>query len=1011
MLDEKSMLEWFSDPPAAYRPQPFWFINHEVDPQELQRQVRMMHEKGVGGFAFHARHGLRVRYNSPEWLAGLRAATEEAHKLGMVVWLYDEENWPSGTDGGRLTKEHPEYRMRYLRYWEQRVEGPQQVHIQPVVDNNSLLRAFLTPLAVRDANAQPELDQSSDITECYDALTNTLSLDIPSGPFVVSFFFICPVPEGVTFLNGWYLDTLDSDACDEFVRRCYEPNLAAVAEYMGNTVQGIFTDEPGLMIHDGFFGSRAFRPDVNDPLRRLPGSVMAWSRRFPQMFLQWRGYDLLPHLLTLVYETEPADVRIRQDYYRTATEAYVNHYYGAIKRFTRRNNLKLIGHTLEEPIWAQARSQGNQHQVLFQFDWPGYDYLSTPSGIATAKNPARLLAAQCAASIAALKGGERIMVEAFGGSGNAATLADRRRHANFMALFGTSLFMPHGFYQSFAGERKSDWPPTEFYQAAFWEQYHYFSDYLGRLSLVAHAGKPVEPVMVLSPIATAYRQLASNGQVNDKIEVDRIYSALSYGLLTRQRNHIYVDERHLHLGALTANGLKFNDYVNALNVLIVPAATVLDEKTVTFLMDFNAYGGKILWLECMPEYTNTGAPFPVDQFKEPNNLLLPEFDLNQIEAVLNSWKPLPLRLAANPPEGAITVSKVSEDAYLVLTVNPSESQVSECAFTVQGKSCAVEELLLETGAQARRADSAEGYRFTLQPSELRVFRLPAAGGRAQLQPDIQAPVQLTTVEASSLRLAHDNLLPLDHWKIDLSIRPEDRPAGLLRFMRHTTVIRYSTSFTVRDLPNKLWLLLDDFNQYLPAHYGVLSGYRDFEMTVNGKQVPPFQALDYPDHYSTGQDVLPFITVGENEISIYVGQSNERPPAPTLQYPPMLSGSFALNQHDELVAWDPRQTGYWDEAGAPYYSGIGSYHFNLSLPAAAQHLWLDLAEVHESAQVFVNGKLAASRGWPPYALAVTADWRQGVNAVEIQVANTAASLYEKRRLHSGMDGTLRYGVID
>ena len=1009
MLDEKSMLAWFADPPASYRPQPFWFINHDLEPQRMIRQIRMMKEKGVGGFVFHARHGLRTRFNSPEWLAALKTATEEAHRLGMVVWLYDEENWPSGTDGGRLTQEHPEFRMRYLRYWEQRVIGPQQVELKPELDNNTLLKVLLTPLAGDLNDMQPILTQSQDVSEQYDTTSNTLTLDIPTGPQVISFFFTCPVPQGVTFLNGWYLDTLDAEACEEFVHRCYEPSLSAVAEYMGTTVQGIFTDEPGLMIHDGFFGSRAFRPDVTDPLRRLPGSVMAWSRKFPEMFRQWRGYELLPNLMTLVYETGPQDVRIRQDYYRTATEAYVMHYYGAIKRFTRHNHLKLIGHTLEEPIWAQARSQGNQHQVLFQFDWPGYDYLAMQSGIATAKNPARLLAAQCAASIAALKGGERIMVEAFGGSGNSATLADRRRHANFMALLGTSLFMPHGFYQSFAGERKSDWPPTEFYQAAFWEQYNYFADYLGRLSLAAHTGKPVAPVMILSPIATAYRQLASNGRVNDKLDVDRIYSALSYGLLAQQRNHIYIDERHLHLGVLSKRGLSFNDFTGGMSVLIVPAASVLDDKTVSFLSDFVSYGGRILWLERMPEYTTSGAPFPADKFAGPHCRLLASFDLAQIEAILDEWQPRPVTVACSRPDGILAVAKKTEDAYLLLAYNPLEEGVSDCQINAQDGTYQVEELLLETGEHLCRSLSLSDFRFALNPSELRIFRLRITQPGVVAYPEVVQPSLWHTARAESLNLAHDNLLPLDHWQIDLSIRAEERPEGLLRFMRHTTVIRYSAHFTVRDLPARLWLLLDDFAQYLPAHYGVLSGYRAFEMTVNSQQVPPFQSVEYPDHYATGQDIRPFVRPGDNEIAIYVGQSNERPPAPTLQFPPMLCGDFAVDREEALVKFDPSQATYWDDCGAPFYTGVASYVFTVTLPSVVERIWLDLGDVHESAQVLVNGKLAATRGWAPYVICVPAEWRQGANQLEVRVANTACNTYEKRRNRSGINGTLRYGV--
>ena len=45
---------------------------------------------------------------------------------------------------------------------------------------------------------------------------------------------------------------------------------------------------------------------------------------------------------------------------------------------------------------------------------------------------------------------------------------------------------------------------------------------------------------------------------------------------------------------------------------------------------------------------------------------------------------------------------------------------------------------------------------------------------------------------------------------------------------------------------------------------------------------------------------------------------------------------------------------------------------------------------------VNGQIAATRGWPPYVIAVPAEWRAGANDVEVQVANTAANLWEKRR---------------
>jgi hypothetical protein len=1006
MLCQQELFAGFADPPATYRPQPFWFINHTLDLDEIAAQVGMMHDKGVGGFVYHARHGLGDAFMSPQWLAALRTACAEARRLGMDVWLYDEDNWPSGTAGGRLTAAHPEFRMRYLRYWEVRCEGPTFEALEPEMDDNTIYQVVLAPLTEVGGRLHPVMAEVVDITERFDRANGKLRTAVPDGPHLLGFFFLCPVPEGVTFRNGSYLDTMDEQACQEFVRRCYEPNIPAVQAYLGTTVKGIFTDEPGLMIHDGTFATQGFRPTVTDPFGRLPGYVMAWSRRFSEMFQAWRGYDLRPHLLALVYETGPDDLRVRQDYYQTATEAYVRHYYGALRAFTQTHGLKLIGHTLEEPVRIQARSQGNQHLVLAQYDLPGYDYLAIQAGIATEENPARLLAAQCAYSIAALKGGERIMVEAFGGSGNGATLAERRRHANLMALLGTSLFVPHGFYQSFAGERKSDWPPSEFYQAAFWDHYDAFADYLGRLSMLAHAGQPVAPVVVLSPIHTAYRQLGEEGEIRDHIEVDETFSRLSYDLLIQQRNHIYLDEAHLQQAEVQDGGLWLNSYLGTLPVLIVPDCTVLCDETAAQLQRFVAGGGHILWLGQVPGITTSGQAIPDNAFLGGHNVVLSAYDATAVGAQLDQWLPLAQRVRCD--RQVFATWKSYDEARLLLVFNPSDDAEVMAELDLGAERWQVEELDPETGQRA----PFSGLSVALTPSQLRAFWL-TPDPLALAAPAASAPVvepAWRTCRASGWERQCDNLLPLDGWHVRLSLPPEERPAGV-RWMGHTTVIRYSAHFGVRDLPPALWLLLDDLPQYIPAHYGVLTGYRDLEVAVNGQLVPPLATVDYPDHYFTGVDITPYLRVGQNEIALYVAQSNERPAAPTLQYPPMLRGDFALDGDGALVAVGNGEPGYWDERGAPYYSGVVSYTYEVTLTKDAPALWLDLGEVHESARIVVNGLVSATRLWPPYTLKVPAYWREGVNTVVVQVANTAANLWEKRRRRSGMAGVLRYALVE
>ena len=100
----------FHSPSSNYRPAPFWSWNDALDDAELRWQVRELHAAGYGGFFMHPRVGLETEYLSDEWFDRIGACVDEARKLGMQAWLYDEDKWPSGFAGGWLTRKFPETR-------------------------------------------------------------------------------------------------------------------------------------------------------------------------------------------------------------------------------------------------------------------------------------------------------------------------------------------------------------------------------------------------------------------------------------------------------------------------------------------------------------------------------------------------------------------------------------------------------------------------------------------------------------------------------------------------------------------------------------------------------------------------------------------------------------------------------------------------------------------------------------------------------------------------------------
>ena len=104
----------FADPPREYSAAPFWFLNDNMKPEELSLQLQKMQEKGIYECVVHPRKGLSVEYLSEEWFSGIRVILDEAKRLDMKIWIYDEQDWPSGYAGGKVIRENPEYAAQCL---------------------------------------------------------------------------------------------------------------------------------------------------------------------------------------------------------------------------------------------------------------------------------------------------------------------------------------------------------------------------------------------------------------------------------------------------------------------------------------------------------------------------------------------------------------------------------------------------------------------------------------------------------------------------------------------------------------------------------------------------------------------------------------------------------------------------------------------------------------------------------------------------------------------------------
>jgi hypothetical protein len=78
-----------------------------------------------------------------------------------------------------------------------------------------------------------------------------------------------------------------------------------------------------------------------------------------------------------------------------------------------------------------------------------------------------------------------------------------------------------------------------------------------------------------------------------------------------------------------------------------------------------------------------------------------------------------------------------------------------------------------------------------------------------------------------------------------------------------------------------------------------------------------------------------------------------------------------------------------DPGIRYFSGIATYPQDVQLSSqqiTGGHIWLDLGQVDDLAEVWVNGALAGTTWKPPYRVDITAAAKPGLNHIEIKAVN-------------------------
>ncbi|HJD24694.1 MAG TPA: hypothetical protein H9694_11220 [Firmicutes bacterium] len=566
---EALSVEKFKNPSPEFGIMPFWFWNGEMSYDEMEYQLRELHDKGIPGIHIHARFGINdyCPYMGEDWLDRVEFTIRKAQELGMQVWIYDEYNWPSGTCNKEVMKRDPDLTEVYLEMVDNYIPGQYFMFMEGTDSRYNDLEES-EPIYACAMKIEDMENQKFEYIDLMPTLSfdKVISWEAPKGPWKLCYF--------IERKASWYCDVLNPEATEKFLEYTHERYKQRIGASFSKDVKGFFTDEPAML----YFESAG------------QNKILPWSKQMFKIFKEYNGYDLRKHLPKLFFDLGGDTEQVRYDFWSCLSKQYEKAYYKQIADWCEKNDTKFTGHLLyEESLRQHARTGGNLFHMLRHMDMTGVDHLYPRIG--TREMPNEHVALKIASSAAHQNGSVRLICESMGGSYWDCTMERMKWIADWEYILGVNIFTPHGFHYSIEGERKRDWPPSQFYHHTWWKQYKLFNDYMTRLGYLVTSGYHVAKVAILYPMNSIWANYMPQTptKISDTIENDWNY--MTDRLLRLHIDFDYIDEDVLLDCTIEDGKLCIKD--EKYEMLMLPPVTHIKASTMDVLEKFYAAGGKV----------------------------------------------------------------------------------------------------------------------------------------------------------------------------------------------------------------------------------------------------------------------------------------------------------------------------------------------------------------------------------------------------------------------------------
>ncbi|MBQ9985329.1 MAG: hypothetical protein IJP38_03370 [Oscillospiraceae bacterium] len=425
-------------------------INEDLSVDDIIEEINAIKNSGCGGFLIETR-GF-TDWGRDKWWELLDIILAEAKKLGMKVWITDDETVPSGKANWAVRDKYPELQRLDLAQNTVDTLGPQKgaaIRISSFMHESETL---YTAIAYRVTGSDDEPFYSDAISLTENVRDGILFWDVPEGFYRIFLIFKTKVRGVPTFRD--HLDYLSPEACALMISEVYEPHYEHLSKYFGNTISGFFTDEPifgnmadAKMNYCEKLGSDSILAPWRDDLLSIIAEKEGWSEE-----------ETLLALPSLWRDIGGKTASLRRRYMDILTENYSENFVKPIGRWCKEHNVLYTGHILEDMNadmrfgWSTGhffRSQEGQHTsgfdiVLQQLKVGSFELSHSTISSAKYSDPSFYLyvvgklAASCAHLYPHMEG--RIMCENAGAGGWGEGLSTRKYMLDSSLICGANLF-------------------------------------------------------------------------------------------------------------------------------------------------------------------------------------------------------------------------------------------------------------------------------------------------------------------------------------------------------------------------------------------------------------------------------------------------------------------------------------------------------------------------------------------------------------------------------------------